>query len=395
VTAGGSEIKLRQLREAFERVSARLVELEIDSGRQLLEATGLEGDSAARWSEANDALTELWRRQTLLEGLLARADKLRGSRRAAELDSLVRGQSIELATSEVPLASRTLLGASQTAERCSPDELLASMSAAYDQVKAVVVAISAAWDELIPKLDTARQLLSECTALADDLGEASRDDLSSVAREIGELGRAVTSDPLSVEAGRVEAAVTSLEAIRDDLSGVAELKRRFDGRMLEARDLVERLRAAVAAAQAAEAELRLKISDAAPVPVVGPPSWLENELAQIAELSCGGDWRAARQALESWTASLESALDQADQALAANRAPIEARNQLRALLEAYQVKAKRLGVLETPAVAELLAAAREALYTAPTDLGAAAQLVRGYQQALSATAPAPAPEAMP
>lgn len=388
MTVGGPEVKLRQLHEALERVSARLVELEIDSSRQLLEATRLEGESAARWSEANNMLTELWRRQTLLEGLLARADKLRGSRRTGELDSLLRGQSIEVATSEVPLASRTLLGASQTAERCSPDELLASMSAAYDRVKAVVVAISAAWEELVPRLDTARQLLSECTNLADDLGEASRQDLSNAGREIRELGRSITSDPLSVAAGRVQAAVVSLEAIRADLRSVADLRRRFDGRMLEARELVERLRAAVAAAQAAEAELRLKISASAPVSVNGPPSGLDAELAQIAELASSGDWRAARQALEGWTARLESALDQADRALEANRAPIEARNQLRALLDAYQVKAKRLGVLEAPAVAEQLAAAREALYTAPTDLGAAAQLVRSYQQALSGASPA-------
>jgi hypothetical protein len=51
------DLKLRRLNEASERVSANLVELEIDSSRQLLEASALEGESAARWAEASAALT--------------------------------------------------------------------------------------------------------------------------------------------------------------------------------------------------------------------------------------------------------------------------------------------------------------------------------------------------
>jgi hypothetical protein len=75
------------------------------------------------------------------------------------------------------------------------------------------------------------------------------------------------------------------------------------------------------------------------------------------------------------------------QARAANRAPVEARDQFRALLEAYQVKAKRLGRLEDPDMAELWASAHQALYTAPTDLAVAARLVRSYQEALTGLRP--------
>ncbi len=75
--------------------------------------------------------------------------------------------------------------------------------------------------------------------------------------------------------------------------------------------------------------------------------------------------------------------------LRANRAPIDARNQLRALLDAYQVKASRLGVVEDPEIGRIFAQAHEALYTAPTDLALVAQLVRRYQQMLSAAEPVP------
>ena len=45
--------RLADLHKACERISANLVDLEIDSGRQLLEATRLEGQSAARWAAAS------------------------------------------------------------------------------------------------------------------------------------------------------------------------------------------------------------------------------------------------------------------------------------------------------------------------------------------------------
>jgi hypothetical protein len=109
---------------------------------------------------------------------------------------------------------------------------------------------------------------------------------------------------------------------------------------------------------------------------------LDTELTAIAALAGSGEWREARRELQEWTVRTSARLNEAKQALRASRAPIEARNQLRALLEAYQVKAARLGLIEDPRLERLFARAREALYVAPTDLGVAAPLVRVYQEAL-------------
>ncbi len=79
------------------------------------------------------------------------------------------------------------------------------------------------------------------------------------------------------------------------------------------------------------------------------------------------------------------ALDQGRRARDDCRAPLRDRNQLRALLETYQVKAKRLGRDQDLGLSEIFREARDVLYTAPTDLAQAAQLVRRYQQALSPT----------
>jgi hypothetical protein len=375
--------ELQLLHEAAERISANLVELEIDSSRQLLEASTLEGESAARWSAASDALTELWRRQGLLEGLLERADKLRGSRRADELRSLLDGHSIELTSATVPLAERDLLGSPQVAERCSPRELLSTMSSSFDEVKTVVAQIGGAWETLVPKLDAARRLLQEANRLAEELGESGSHELESASQALSALSDSVTSDPLSVAADDVDGLARGLRAIRDDLEGSAALKRGFEARILDARQLLERLRAAVQEGRAAHDELIVKISVPSAPPAPQANDELDTELTEIAELSHQGAWREARRSLADWTARTEALLDAARRALEASRAPIEARNQLRALLEAYQVKAKRLGVLEDPELAEIIGRAQQVLYTAPTDLSVAAQLVRSYQQALS------------
>ena len=121
------------------------------------------------------------------------------------------------------------------------------------------------------------------------------------------------------------------------------------------------------------------------LPRLAPRTTLGDELSQIAGLAERGAWREARQALEDWTTRAHGLLEGARRTLDTNRAPIEQRNQFRALLEAYQVKAKRMGRLEDADMEAIFSRAHNALYTAPTDLALAAQLVRRYQQALSGT----------
>ena len=166
--------ELTRLQEASDRVAANLVELEIDSSRQLLDVSTLTGRSADRWSEASAALTDLWRWQGQLKQLLERADKLRGPWRSNELRSLLVGQSIELTRSEVPLAERDLLGSSEVTIRCTADELLERMSRAFDEAKTVVAEFGEAWSALTPRVTAAQAALDGAQAIATGLGEPHR-----------------------------------------------------------------------------------------------------------------------------------------------------------------------------------------------------------------------------
>ena len=380
--------ELTRLQEASDRVAANLVELELDSSRQLLEVSTLTGRSADDWARASGALTDLWRWQGQLKQLLERAQKLRGPWRASELRSLLDGESIELTRSEVPLAERDLLGSSEITVRCTADELLERMSRAFDEAKTVVARFGEAWGALTPRVTAARTALDEAQALAAGLGESHRRDLDEAARAVARMTASAGADPLSTAPGELDRLIDSLHEIRRDLDATAGLRREFDARVSDARALLASLETTAGEGRAAHDEALVKISiPTAPEPPA-PRDDLGAELDEIASLARSGAWRDARHRLDGWTSRTEALLDDARRALRASAAPIEARNQFRALLEAYQVKAQRLGVVEDPELARTFARAHEALYTAPTDLALVAQLVRRYQELISSTATA-------
>lgn len=377
------ERELEQLHSAAERIANNLLELEVDPTRELLEASKLDGKTAARWTDASAALTELWRQRSLLDSLLQRADKLRGGRRREELHELLQGPSVELSSDEIPLADRHLLDGPERSLRCSPRELLERMSRSFDEVKTALAQIGAQWDQLLPALDTARRLAADSRRLADGLGESGRGDLEAALSELERVSAAVSSDPLSARAEEIERVVGSVRAIQTELEQIAALKRDFGAQLSQARELLESLRRVVSECETAYEEAIVKIAG----PGARRPPQVGDEIARALtscdQLAGHGAWRDARRELDRFTSRARAQLDDVRAVLAANRAPLEARNQFRALLDAYQVKAARLGVVEDPQLASIYDQARQELYTAPTDLAAAEALVRRYQTALS------------
>jgi chromosome segregation ATPase len=381
--------ELTRLQEASQRIAANLVELEIDSSRQLLEASALTGASAARWAAANAALTDLWAWRALLDALLERAEKLRHrTRHLDELRALLDGPSIELTRAPVPLAERDLLGSAEVTTRCTPGELIARMSSAFDQAKNAVAEFAEAWNTLTPRITSAHAALEQSRALAAQLGESERSDLTEAANRIQSLRTACAADPLSVKPGQLDRLTTDLEAIRRELEESTKLRGALDARLADARARLANLTTVVQEARTAHEELAVKVA----VPTAPPPPELADdpgaELDQIERLARSGAWHEARRQLERWTSRTAALLEDAQRILRANLAPLEARSQLRGLLEAYRIKAARLHAIEDPELARIYAEAHDALYTAPTDLARVAQLVRRYQEILSAAPPA-------
>jgi chromosome segregation ATPase len=378
------ERELDDLRDASKRIADNLLELEADTTRELLAKTKLTGTTAARWSQADSALTELWRERGLLDTLLESADKRR--RRADELAALLLQPAIEISRDDVPLAQRRLLDGPERTLKCTPRELLERMSRSFGEVTKALAEIGAAWDDLLPALERTRQLAAAAQKLASDVGESGRHDLAAAVAELDALTATISSDPLGTSTPDLERIERVIAPIQTDLKAAAALKGDLQGCLSRARELSATLDRTVADAQAAYDEVAIKIakaSGAARPAAVDVSSALSNCEA----LAARGEWRNASGELERFSARVSGLLEAAKAQLAANRAPIQQRNELRAVLDAYKVKAARLGLLEDPQMVEIYDRAKAELYTAPTDLATAADAVRRYQQALSGGTP--------
>ena len=125
------------------------------------------------------------------------------------------------------------------------------------------------------------------------------------------------------------------------------------------------------------------VSRDAPAPLALAPDVAER-LERIAQRSERGAWRSAAVELAQWRQGTEDLLRRSDEATTAHRRLLEERSELRGRLDAYHAKAGHLGRLERPELAALYEQARALLYTAPTDLDQASELVRRYQEALAA-----------
>jgi len=382
-----------RLRDTMRAISTNLVDLETDPGRTRLDQAALTGTTAMRWSEARGSLAWLWQWFAELNTLLEKAGQLRGPKprvdpdSLAQLDWLVNGPSIELSTSGVPLAQRGLFGAAETTIRCSPPQLLDKMRAAFEQVVAVIDACSQRWATLEGRLTPLDLRLAEVQRLADGLGEANRPELDRARSELEELRQSVFRDPLEASVGGADGLAATLDSVGADLRRLAELRDNLGVQLNEAQDLMAALRTTTEAAGNARAEALAGVAHPA---VVDPPAVagdLDGGLVRVTQTAARGDWRAAANLLTQWTTRCRDALSAAERALAANRAPVAARHELRGRLDAYRAKAYRLGLLEDARVAGLYAQAKGVLYTAPTDLTEAEQLVLRYQQALTGPAP--------
>jgi hypothetical protein len=384
---------LQRLRSATEAIRANLIEVELDPNRGLLDSSALEGESATRWSEANTTLAQLWQWHALLEQLLDRAVQLRGTRPRVpakslqELRELLQGASIELSSEHVPLERRDLLGGAQAALRCTPEELLERSSAAFDQAKTVLAAAGNAWDALLPRLHAARATLQESAELASALGEGEPPGLDRARERLSQLTEKLSKDPLSVSGEEVGELERSLQAVRGDLDSLDEMRREIAALLGDARKLLEELRRVAREGADAHQQALAKILAPAVHEPLSLDGALESQLEDVARIARHGAWREARTFLEQCTVRARSLLEQARRIARENRAPIEARNELRGLLDACQAKATRLGLIEDTRLAGMFEQAHDSLYTAPTDLVEASELVHRYRHALAEHTP--------
>ena len=87
--------------------------------------------------------------------------------------------------------------------------------------------------------------------------------------------------------------------------------------------------------------------------------------------------------LTNWLDRVQSHTIDAQSRLAANRLPLDTRQELRGRLDALTAKALAKRQVEDPILADLAMQSRQILFTSPTDLDLATELVRSYEQRLN------------
>ena len=369
------DLRIRSLTGAVEDNAEALLALELDSTRQLLEKSTLAGATAAACASTSSALMQAWEAQAVLEDHLHRVRDLRGTRAKVGRDRLHELQAL--------VDGRVLAVPSSPGARHAPDELLSSSAASIEHARRFVAGVAEVWDALVPRLTTANATLRACSELRDELGAAPEHDVTETRTELARVTAAVAADPLAATPESVDALEAAVAAVRARVEALRDFRTDSEARLEQARDLLAAARRADSEARAAHAAALEKIAGPevpAPVPL---PADLAGELDVAADLARSGDWGEAAHALDRWHTRATTAHDAARQVETANLAAIAARDELRRRLEAYRSKASRLRLLEDPELALVHARAQRALYTAPTDLAEAADLLRHYQVGLS------------
>ncbi len=383
---------LERYSAAEDRIAANLVELDDHPTYGIMTSGALTGATAHRVADVTSPAAQLWvgldaLRQVLERARGARAAGRLGRGERVELGTLLTGPSVVVSVVETPLADRDLLGEASTEQRVTIDELLDRLRRIYEPVRDTVAAIDVVWRDVLPRLDAADTTLTHLDGELIELA-ATEPTVSIARQQLRRLRTVVMDDPLSLDtdAGeRLDAAVA--EAARQ-VGRLRHGHEAIEADLARTEVLIASARVLRAKASAARRAALAKVADPRQLIQVPAEAAVE-ELASRADAlrrRTGQPWQATRSELDQWLALTERLVEQLRAAEAANRAPLDERDQLRGLLSAYRAKAAAVGVVEFPDLADLADDAHAELFTAPTDLDRARQLLTELGAAIQSQA---------
>ncbi len=262
----------------------------------------------------------------------------------------------------------------------SVSQILAEIRRRYGAVRVGVTEIDRLWVSVLPRVEAARATLDRLDAEAAEL--AVIEPLIGRAKALADdLAERLVSDPgsVSIQDGsnldlQVANAAKQMSALR---TGHDHLDDDFNA----TEELLASLRVLLARAEAARVEAMTKIVEPDGLvrlpdsSLLDGPDGLAQRLDDLLDKAATSAWTQKRSLLDAWLNSARKLETQLLRAADANRAPLEARNELRGRLRAYSAKIAALGRAEDLELAELLDRARAELYTAPTDLPAAEAMI--------------------
>src|SRR5580692_2738859 len=159
-------------------IQANLLELDGGFTRRLLDGATLTGQTRERWDAASATLAGLWETYLAYSAVVDRVAELGvGPHRPAkkdlpELDSLLTGARVQLASAAVPLAHRNL---SDTGVRTvTLTGAVTAMRRSFSEVAEVTSTVETVWTQVNERLDAAEAELSAGLPRAAGLAMRSR-----------------------------------------------------------------------------------------------------------------------------------------------------------------------------------------------------------------------------
>jgi hypothetical protein len=374
-------------------IQANLLDLDGSFGKRMLAGTALTGESKQRWEAAAADLAALWETFTAYAAVVDKAaELLAGARRSsdrelAQITTLLTGTSVEV-TRSVPLTRRDLTETGRS--RLTVAAAVREMRRAFASVSDVVAAAESVWNETADGLSEIGAELDAAKKQLGDTGDEAATALAAAGDELGRLRDLLNADPLalwqggSVDTARLGRLRKQAAAAAARAAEIGRVRADAQRRITEAAAAVSAAAAAFADAVAARDRAAARITAAELPPPPAETAGLDVRLAALDRLKAAGRWARLAAELDTIEAEAAAAGQRYRDAQRAAAALLGRRDELRGLLDSYQIKAARLGAAEDSELSKLYDEAHELLWTAPCDLAAAAAAVTRYQQAILA-----------
>jgi hypothetical protein len=393
LTKERADAALARLATDSDRIAESLVAMDAHAGHQLLRGTTPTGLTAQRWTEASAAMAALWEQFATYRATLDRARAVRdrrskpGDEELAELTELLTGPVVELDAKHVPIERRGLTGPAHVVERITLDQLLNRMQASFDLVTGVLAAAESAWSAVIGRLDPLDGELHAVSVLAESVAAGDKSVAAAVNRIRRGLERVreqLITDLLTVHRDDpLPGLTTELAELRARLVELESVRATFDQRLAALDRTVSDVEGVEATARQTYAAVQEKIANPGlPEPTDHVSAGLRDRLRRLASGDADADWQARAAEAAALDRATTAALRDARHALGAITGLLDRRAELRGRLEAFQVKAARLGFAEDLDLQTVHGDAQKLLFTAPCDLPAATRALNRYQQAL-------------
>jgi hypothetical protein len=390
------------------RVDDNLLALESDATYQALsgprgQRARLEGATRDRVLPALDAVGQLFADRARLRAVIDRAREVREQLasplgfwgkddKLAEIERLLKGQSIVLGTETTPLARRSLLDAGPREVALEPEIFLAQMAATYERARDAFSAIARALRELEPPLG---RLEDEARALQRAADRAGHPELSEAAAALcadaAALRDRCARDPLGADATESARLGPRLAQLRARVEAAQAEQARVVDALAEADSTRKHLGEAHALASASLDELlrEVEVGPGASALLASPAELadLDDWLAKLRLAVEGGHTAPAVIGLARWSTAASELFEKTTSARNRATTLLARRAELAGRLSARRAQAQALVARggSLPAATQALADEADALLrTRPTPIARAVSAVEAFEQAVAA-----------